>query len=312
MSKPGGALGAENKVIKHGLWLGEVFRCLYFPRLLSEYFLFDPQTKPSWSYWWVGLAWTLVGEGNKISLGFLFFYLWVSISLADCSAMSFVFVCWRKINIRNTNQLSWAINFYFTGVVHLDDLDVWEELRERQLIFSSSAGCVYFSGVILYTIYTMVLIHLVRLTSGTSLDSDLEWERGGRGGRWAPTETWPGFWIQDQNQDREDLEDNQNPDYEDYDEDDQDEKEDQNVGGGRWAALWSSELGAWLDKRRHWPAFSFLPLPTTIKCRVGSQREYEILFCSRWTFCDKIKSYFNVLQQNKRRPEQTWWNCLWF
>ena len=29
--------------------------------------------------------------------------------LADCPAMSFVFVCWQ-INIRNTNQLSWTIN----------------------------------------------------------------------------------------------------------------------------------------------------------------------------------------------------------
>ena len=30
-------------------------------------------------------------------------------AVADCPAMSFVFVCWQ-INIRNTNQLSWAIN----------------------------------------------------------------------------------------------------------------------------------------------------------------------------------------------------------
>ena len=30
--------------------------------------------------------------------------------LADCPAMSFVFVCWQQIKIRNTNQLSWAIN----------------------------------------------------------------------------------------------------------------------------------------------------------------------------------------------------------
>jgi len=29
--------------------------------------------------------------------------------IADCHVMSFVFVCWQ-INIRNTNQLSWAIN----------------------------------------------------------------------------------------------------------------------------------------------------------------------------------------------------------
>ena len=31
-------------------------------------------------------------------------------ALADCPAVSFVFVCWQ-INIRNTNQLSWAINY---------------------------------------------------------------------------------------------------------------------------------------------------------------------------------------------------------
>ena len=30
-------------------------------------------------------------------------------TLADCPAMSFVFVCWQ-INIRNRNQLSWAMN----------------------------------------------------------------------------------------------------------------------------------------------------------------------------------------------------------
>ena len=30
-------------------------------------------------------------------------------AVADCPAMSFVFVC-QQINIRNTNQLSWAIN----------------------------------------------------------------------------------------------------------------------------------------------------------------------------------------------------------
>ena len=34
---------------------------------------------------------------------------WAPDSLADCPAMSFVFVCWQ-INIRNRNQLSWAIN----------------------------------------------------------------------------------------------------------------------------------------------------------------------------------------------------------
>ena len=33
--------------------------------------------------------------------------------IADCPAMSFVFVCWQ-INITNTNQLSWAINYILT------------------------------------------------------------------------------------------------------------------------------------------------------------------------------------------------------
>ena len=37
----------------------------------------------------------------------------------------------------------------------------------------------------------MVLIPLVRLTSGTSLDLDLDTERGARVGRWAPTVTSP-------------------------------------------------------------------------------------------------------------------------
>ena len=33
--------------------------------------------------------------------------------VANCPAMSFVFVCWHILfwNIRNTNQLSWAINY---------------------------------------------------------------------------------------------------------------------------------------------------------------------------------------------------------
>ena len=31
---------------------------------------------------------------------------------ADCPAMSFVFVYWQ-LNIRNTNQLSWAINYIY-------------------------------------------------------------------------------------------------------------------------------------------------------------------------------------------------------
>ena len=45
--------------------------------------------------------------------------------LADCPAMSFVFVYWhsrkwwppiREIDIRNTNQLSWAINYASIGI----------------------------------------------------------------------------------------------------------------------------------------------------------------------------------------------------
>ena len=35
-----------------------------------------------------------------------------TIDLADYPAMSFLFFCWQ-INIRNTNQLSWAINYYW-------------------------------------------------------------------------------------------------------------------------------------------------------------------------------------------------------
>ena len=37
--------------------------------------------------------------------------------LADCPAMSFVFVCWQQINIRNTNQLSWAMNYQGTPLL---------------------------------------------------------------------------------------------------------------------------------------------------------------------------------------------------
>lgn len=34
-----------------------------------------------------------------------------SLPLADCPAIFFVFVCWYIRNIRNTNKLSWAINY---------------------------------------------------------------------------------------------------------------------------------------------------------------------------------------------------------
>ena len=43
---------------------------------------------------------------TSVPLRFEFSYLCTD-AVADCPAMSFVFVCWQ-INIRNTNQLSWA------------------------------------------------------------------------------------------------------------------------------------------------------------------------------------------------------------
>ena len=61
-------------------------------------------------------------------------------SLADCPAMSFVFVC-QQINIRNTNQLSWAINYRITRFTRITRSGCGKYLDIR--IFSDTNICLY-------------------------------------------------------------------------------------------------------------------------------------------------------------------------
>ena len=72
-------------------------------------------------------------------------------TIADCPAMSFVFVCWQ-INIRNTNQLSWAINYRHADMgsaqkqteveYNLQDILACFAKKEAHLQYCSS--CIFF------------------------------------------------------------------------------------------------------------------------------------------------------------------------
>ena len=56
------------------------------------------------------------------------------VCVADYPAMSFVFVCWQQMHIRNTNPLSWAINY---GLCCPGTLSVCKRSENPRLFWTS-------------------------------------------------------------------------------------------------------------------------------------------------------------------------------